>query len=334
MTLALLLALSMTAPQSAAQPQQTQPKPQAPVTTSAAEKTGSDTLRIQVMLDRAGFSPGAIDGRMGPSTRKALEAYQNQTADAPQQSGEPTTRYRITAEDTKGPFIEDIPKDLEAQAKLPHLGYRTVTEALAERFHSTPALLQQLNPGARFADGEEIVVPNVEPLVMPAAQPKPKQKQQAARGRGREAASSATGTMGTSDVVVTVSKSASALTVTDPSGRVLLYAPVTTGSERDPLPIGEWKVNGVNVNPTFNYNPDLFWDADPKHSKAKIPAGPNNPVGLVWIDLSKEHYGIHGSPEPTAIGKTQSHGCVRLTNWDALNLAGMVKPGTRVVFTP
>jgi lipoprotein-anchoring transpeptidase ErfK/SrfK len=169
--------------------------------------------------------------------------------------------------------------------------------------------------------------------------PQPEAKQQAGRGqRGREANAradtpEATGTAGTSDVVVTVSKSTSALTVTDPSGRVLMYAPVTTGSEQDPLPLGEWKVNGVSLNPTFNYNPELFWDADPAHSKAKIPPGPNNPVGLVWIDLSKEHYGIHGSPEPTTIGKTESHGCVRLTNWDAVKLAGMVRPGTRVVFT-
>jgi lipoprotein-anchoring transpeptidase ErfK/SrfK len=121
--------------------------------------------------------------------------------------------------------------------------------------------------------------------------------------------------------------------VKDASGRVLLFAPVTTGSDRDPLPIGEWKVNGVQFNPVFNYNPDLFWDADPAHAKARIPSGPNNPVGLVWIDLSKEHYGIHGTPEPATIGRSQSHGCVRLTNWDALKLAGLVKPGTKVVFT-
>ena len=99
------------------------------------------------------------------------------------------------------------------------------------------------------------------------------------------------------------------------------------------MPIGEWKVNGVQFNPSFNYNPELFWDADPAHAQAKLPPGPNNPVGLVWIDLSKEHYGIHGTPEPSGIGRTQSHGCVRLTNWDALKLAGMVKPGTRVIFS-
>jgi lipoprotein-anchoring transpeptidase ErfK/SrfK len=134
-------------------------------------------------------------------------------------------------------------------------------------------------------------------------------------------------------VIVTVSKSASALTVKDGEARVVMYAPVTTGSQRDPLPLGEWKVNGVQLDPRFRYNPELFWDADPSHAKATVPPGPNNPVGMVWIDLSKEHYGIHGTPEPSAIGRTESHGCVRLTNWDALRLAELVKPGTKVIFT-
>jgi len=159
----------------------------------------------------------------------------------------------------------------------------------------------------------------------------PGAKPEAARG------TSGTGKPGPADpagdVVVTVSKATSALTVTDGSGKVVMYAPVTSGSSHDPLPIGEWKVNGVSLNPPFNYNPDLFWDADPSHTKATLKPGPNNPVGLVWIDLSKEHYGIHGTPEPTTVGKTQSHGCVRLTNWDALKLAGLVKVGTKVVFT-
>ncbi len=305
------------------------PKP----ATQKAALAVPEPLRIQVMLDRAGFSPGAIDGRMGPSTRKAFEAYQKQVGETPQEPFEPLTGYRITAQDVAGPFVEEIPADLVDQAKLPHLGYRSAVEALAERFHTTPTLLQRLNPRARFAEGEEIVVPNVEPLVPPAPEQKP---QASARGRGREGSVGTAGTPGKApagDVVVTVSKSTSALSVTDAAGRVLMYAPVTTGSENDPLPLGEWKVNGVSLNPTFHYNPKLFWDADPSHAKAKIPPGPNNPVGLVWIDLSKEHYGIHGSPEPTKIGKSESHGCVRMTNWDALKLAGMVKPGTRVVFT-
>jgi len=133
-----------------------------------------------------------------------------------------------------------------------------------------------------------------------------------------------------SDVTVTVSRAASAMTVADAGGRTILYAPVTTGSEHDPLPIGEWKVTGVQFNPAFNYNPDLFWDAKPKDSKATIAPGPNNPVGVVWIDLSKEHYGIHGTPSPALIGHAESHGCIRLTNWDAMELAGMVSKGTPV----
>ena len=117
-----------------------------------------------------------------------------------------------------------------------------------------------------------------------------------------------------------------------PSGKVIMHAPVTSGSQHDPLPIGSWTVTAVARNPSFNYNPDLFWDADPKHAKAKVPPGPNGPVGVVWIDINKPHYGIHGTPEPGTVGHTQSHGCVRLTNWDALKLAAMVGKGTKVEF--
>ena len=133
-------------------------------------------------------------------------------------------------------------------------------------------------------------------------------------------------------VTVTVRKSTSDLIVTDDAGHTILYAPVTTGSVHDPLPIGDWKVTGVQKNPTFHYNPDLFWDAGAKQAKATIPAGPNNPVGVVWVDISRPHYGLHGTPEPSTIGKTTSHGCVRLTNWDARKLAALVRPGTKVVF--
>jgi len=122
------------------------------------------------------------------------------------------------------------------------------------------------------------------------------------------------------------------LTVEDATGNLLFHAPVTSGSEHDPLPIGNWKVTVVQRMPVFNYNPDLFWDANPTHSKARIPSGPNNPVGVLWIDLSKEHYGIHGTPEPSRIGHVQSHGCVRLTNWDAARVAQWARPGTPVVF--
>lgn len=318
----------------------------APQTTQAPQTKGQralDALGVQVALDRAGFSPGVIDGRIGPSTKKALDAYRQANGGEPAQA-EPTTGYEITQADVAGPFEPRIPTELPDQAKLQALAYKDALEALAEKFHTTPELLKKLNPSAKFAAGEQIAVPNVEPLVIPAGgetktEPAPKEKpkpgakpaqgQQKPVGTGGQSAETAA-----ADVVVTVSKSISALTVTDGSGKTLMFAPVTTGSEHDPLPIGEWKVNGVTLNPSFRYNPDLFWDADPSHTKSLIKPGPNNPVGLVWIDLSKEHYGIHGSPEPSTIGRTQSHGCVRLTNWDAVKLAGLVKPGTKVIFKP
>ena len=306
--------------------------------TQPGKTAPTDGLALQVALDRAGFSPGAIDGQAGSSTKKALEAHRKQNGGDPAVV-EPTTQYTISAEDAAGPFEPEIPRELPDQAKLPALSYKTVVEALAERFHSTPEFLKKLNPDATFASGEQIVVPNVEPMQIPTKADAAKANAKADTAKPAEATrgTSGTGKPGAADpagdAVVTVSKAASALTVTDGSGKVVMYAPVTSGSPHDPLPIGEWKVNVVSLNPPFNYNPDLFWDADPSHAKATLKPGPNNPVGLVWIDLSKEHYGIHGTPEPSTVGKTQSHGCVRLTNWDALKLAGLVKVGTKVVFT-
>jgi lipoprotein-anchoring transpeptidase ErfK/SrfK len=297
----------------------------------AASTPPNDALALQVALDRAGFSPGVLDGRIGPSTKKALEAHR-QTNGGDPPSAEALTSYQISEADMAGPFVGEIPSDLVEQAKLESLGYRTPLEMLAERFHASPALLQRLNPKAKFAAGEEITVPNVEPMERPATPAKPDVKPTPAQKKAEAQALQAEA-KARPDVTVTVAKGTSALTVTDAAGRIQLYAPVTTGSEQDPLPIGKWKVNGVSLNPPFRYNPDLFWDADPAHTKALIPPGPNNPVGLVWVDISKEHYGIHGSPEPANIGRTESHGCVRLTNWDALRLAALVKPGTPVIFT-
>jgi lipoprotein-anchoring transpeptidase ErfK/SrfK len=303
----------------------------------------NDAIKVQVLLDRVNFSSGEIDGGIGPRTEKAIVAFQKSrglnptgqpdeatlSALAENNPDEPLISYTITAEDIAGPFIDKIPEDKMEQATLEHMSYTSPLEALSEKFHVNPKLLKRLNPDAQFTEGEEILVPNVLNET-PSQNVNQTQTTESAQTQGSNGNSNEKNT--NSDLRIVVSTEDSSLTVENSSGQILFYAPVTSGSEMDPLPTGQWEVNGVSKNPVFNYNPELFWDADPSHSKATIQPGPNNPVGVAWIDINKDHYGIHGTPEPSRIGRKESHGCVRLTNWDVQKLLQYAKPGTKVIF--
>ncbi|MDG6079682.1 murein L,D-transpeptidase [Erythrobacter litoralis] len=338
-------------------------------------------MQAQVVLDREGFGPGVIDGKMGMSTENALNGFQ--TANNLEVTGEldeatkqalaeweqiPATRVVTVPPNWGSPTYYKTPDDAEDQAKMQRLGYSSLDEKLAERFHTTVDVLKQLNPNGRPAGmkGPASASPSPTPSATasgspsptPSAsgtgftpQPGPKSYFQAGQQLrvpnigGDRIAPGAVKDLSWQQTLATlgvgseqpevdrivVSKAGKTLKAYQGDTLVALFT-VSSGSSEFPLPLGEWDIVGIAHNPTYAYSPEVLTGGQKSGESYDLPPGPNGPVGVVWIDLSKEHYGIHGTPDPSTIGRAQSHGCVRLTNWDAARLAQMVSQSTQVIF--
>ena len=341
-------------------------------------------MQAQVVLDRQGWGPGVIDGKMGMSTENALNGFQEAndlevTGELDEATKEalaeweriPATRVVTIPASWSDIEFYDIPEDPEAKAEMERLGYKTLDEKLAERFHTTVEVLKQLNPNGRPAGMEAAntgsgASPSPTPSGTASASPSPtpsasgsamanastsesffKAGQQIRvpnigadriakdsiedRGWQQTLASLGVGTEQPEVDRIVVSKAGKTLKAYQGDKLVALFT-VSSGSSQFPLPLGEWDIVGEAYNPPYSYDPEVLSGGDEDGETYTFPPGPNGPVGVVWIDLSKEHYGIHGTPDPETIGRAQSSGCVRLTNWDAARLSQMVSQSTQVIF--
>ena len=290
--------------------------PNVEITVPGARTASEDVAKFQILLDRVGASPGVIDGRMGDNVNKAISAYYEITgerlrtydkewieAELQRTGGPAFIDYTITSEDAAGPFIASVPADYGEKARLDHLGYTRVSEMLAERFHMDEKYLIALNPGVNFdRPGTIVKVANTNTQLNYEV--------------GR----------------IVADKAKKQLRIYDTRDRLVASYPATIGSDATPSPVGTHTVERVALNPEYTYNPKINFKQGNNDKVLRIPPGPNGPVGSVWIALSKPTYGIHGTPDPEKIGKTYSNGCIRLTNWDAEELARRVTKGVTVEF--
>ena len=297
-------------------------------------------FHAQVLLGAAGFSTGVIDGKEGMSFKAAVRGFQESrglptsgeldgaTRRALLEQSRPSTiNVKLTNVDIGGDYVYPFPKKPEGQSKLKFASYRNMLEEVAERYHTTPDTIVALNgPSALIGIGQTLRLPNVSPTSTDYQGSPLKDEYRTWFVKLNVEANVPQG------ATIIVDKSERQLKVMDDSDRLIAQFPVTTGSQHDPLPLGTWKIPTFSFLPPFHYQPDLFWDVDDSKDEKMLPPGPNGLVGVAWLDLSKEHYGIHGTPEPQTIGRTESHGCIRMTNWDVLRLSRMVKPGVRAVF--